>query len=100
MTTGKSTAAVLLLAALVSPIALFWLLGARPAGNIAVAAAIAIAAGWALNVAWAWTTQKAAASAPSQGNTLRIAALFGWACPSVLVLLTWLAVHLLAPGGA
>jgi hypothetical protein len=56
------------------------------------AAAIAVATGWALNVAWAFASQDSTANDPSQGNwnTLSIAILFGWACPTVLVFLTWL----------
>lgn len=85
----KFAVAVLLLAALVLPVALFWLLRSRSRLNGLVAAAIAVATGWALNVAWAFV----AATDPSQGSgdNVAIAAYYGWACPAVLVLLTWLA---------
>ncbi len=48
--------------------------------------------GWALNVAWPFTSQRIATNDPSQasGDTLSIAMRFGWACPAVLVFLTWL----------
>lgn len=80
----------LLLAALILPVALFLLLRLRFRLNGLIAAAAAVATGWALNVAWAFVAQGAAAQDPSQANTLSIAAYFGWACPTVLVLLTWL----------
>lgn len=85
-------ATALLLAALVLPVALFWLLKSRSRMNGLVAAAIAVATGWALNVAWALASQGSPSNAPSQanGDTLSIAIRFGWACPVVLVLLTWL----------
>jgi hypothetical protein len=59
------------------------------------AAAIAVAVGWALNVAWAFASADSTASDLSQTseNTLSIALRFGWACPSALVLLTWLVWH-------
>jgi len=57
-----------------------------------VAAAIAVASGWALNVAWAFAAQgNTVKDQPqSSGNFLSIATRFGWACPTVLVLITWL----------
>jgi hypothetical protein len=73
----------LLLAALVLPVALFFLLRSRSRLHSLAVAAIAIATGWALNVAWAF-------SQANTGETLSIAMRFGWACPSVLVFLTWL----------
>jgi len=73
-------ATVLLLTALVLPVVLFWLLRSRSRLNVLVVAGIAIAVGWALNLAWA--------SAAHQ--SLAIAGAFGWVCPAVLVLLTWL----------
>jgi hypothetical protein len=97
--TGKSTATLLLLAALAAPIALFWLFASRTALGVAPAAAIAIAAGWALNIAWASAVQRAAAGDPSQAGTLKIAVRFGWICPLVLAGLTWVALRLLAPDG-
>ena len=85
-------AMALLLTALVFPVALYLLLWLRFRLNGVVAAAIAIAIGWALNVAWAFVAQGITAQDPLQadGNTLSIATYFGWVCPTVLVLLTWL----------
>lgn len=84
----KFAVTALLITALVLPVALFLLLRLRFRLKGLVAAAIAVATGWALNVAWAFL----AARDPSQDNvdTLSIALYFGWACPTVLVLLTWL----------
>jgi hypothetical protein len=81
----------LLLTALALPVVLFWLLRSRSRLNGLFAAAIAVATGWALNVAWALASQGSTANDPSQANadTLSIAMHFGWACPTVLVLLTW-----------
>lgn len=71
---------VLLVIAIVLPVALFWLFKMRSRLNGLVAAAIAVAAGWALNFAWA----SIAHESPD------IALRFGWICPAVLVALTWL----------
>ena len=83
---------VLLLVALALPVVLFWLLVSRLRQNTLLAAAMAIGAGWAFNVAYVLAVQKIAPQDPSQteGDMLGIATAFGWACPSVLVLLTWL----------
>ena len=88
----KFTVTALLVMALALPIALFLLLLSRFHLNGLVAAAIAVMAGWALNVAWALAAQRTASAATPQINadTVSIAAYFGWACPAVLVLLTWL----------
>ena len=85
-------AIVLLLAALAAPVALFLLLASQVHLNGWLAAAVAVAAGWALNVAWAMAVEKADAkqSPDARGNTLAVATRFGWACPSVLVLIAWL----------
>ena len=85
-------ATALLLTVLALPVVLFWLLRSRSRLNACVAAAIAVATGWALNVAWAFASQGSTTSDPSQanGDTLSIAMHFGWACPTVLVFLTWL----------
>jgi len=77
---GEFMATVLLLIAFLSPVALFWLLRTRTRLSGLVAAIVAIAAGWALNVAWASVAHE----------SLAIAGAFGWVCPLVLVLLTWL----------
>jgi len=71
---------ILLLTALVLPIALFWLLKSRTSLSGPIAAAIAVAAGWGLNFAWASVAHE----------SIPMAARFGWVCPTVLVLLTWL----------
>jgi hypothetical protein len=82
----------LLLTALLLPIVLFWLVRSRTRLHGLAAAAIAVATGWALNVAWAFTSQGSTAYDPSKTyeDTLSIAMRFGWACPTVLVFLTWL----------
>ena len=83
---------VLLLVALALPVVLFWLLASRLRLNSLSAAAVAIGAGWAFNVAYVLAVQKIDPSSVTQadGDMLGIATAFGWACPSVLVLLTWL----------
>jgi len=88
----KVAATALLLTALLLPVVAFWLLRSRSRLNGLAAAAIAVATGWALNVAWAFVSQENIAHDASQvsGDTLSIAMRFGWACPTVLVFLTWL----------
>jgi hypothetical protein len=94
---GKVTTNALLLTALALPVVLFWQLGAHAALSTVVAAAVAV--GWALNVAWAFSANKAIVQDASPGNAgnLKIALAFGWACPVVLVLLTWLVLRFFAP---
>ncbi|QSX79569.1 hypothetical protein [Agrilutibacter solisilvae] len=89
----KFLVTAVLLAALFLPVALFWLLISHSALDIRVAAAVSVAAGWLLNLAWASAVTRVAPVDPAQpqGDTFTIAARFGWVCPSVLVLLTWLA---------
>jgi hypothetical protein len=93
---AKFAASALLLTALLLPVVLFWLLRSRFRLNGLAAAAVAVATGWALNVAWAFASQGSTANDSSQvnaqvnGDTLSIAMRFGWACPTVLVFLTWL----------
>jgi hypothetical protein len=70
----------LLLMALVLPVALFWLLKSRSRLSGLIVAAIAVAVGWALNVAWATTAHE----------SVDMATAYGWACPAVLVAITWL----------
>ena len=98
----KFSTTALLLTALLLPVVLFWLVRSRTHLNGLAAAAIAVAAGWALNVAWAFASQGSSANDPSQasGDTLSIAMRFGWACPTVLVLLTWLVWHFKTGRGA
>ncbi len=79
-------ATALLVLAIVLPVALFWLLKSRSRLHGLLAAAIAVAIGWGLNVAWAFASQVGAAG----GDTLSIAIRYGWACPVVLVFVTWL----------
>lgn len=88
----KFIATALLLTGLLLPVVLFWLLRSRSRLHGLAGAAIAVATGWALNVAWAFVSQGSTAgdSSPVSGDTLSIAMRFGWACPSVLVFLTWL----------
>ena len=73
-------ATALLIAALVLPVAVFWLLRSRTRPGAPVAAAVSVAAGWMLNVAWAFTAHESTA----------IAVGFGWICPALLVATTWL----------
>ena len=73
-------ATVLLLTALLLPVLLFWLLKSRSRLNGLVVAVIAVAVGWALSLAWASVAHE----------SLAIAGAFGWVCPAVVVLLTWL----------
>ena len=95
---GKITANALILTALVVPIALFWQIGAHSALSTVAVAAIAVAAGWALNVAWAFAANKTIAqdATPGSAGNLKIALAFGWACPVVLVFLTWLVLRFAA----
>ena len=85
----------LLITALALPVVLFLLLRLRSRLSSLTAAAIAVAAGWAFNLVYAFVTQEITAKDPSQANdgSLAIAAMFGWACPTVLVLLTWLVLR-------
>ena len=76
-------ATALLVTALVLPVVLFWLLTSRASLNSLVAAGIAVASGWAMNFAWASVAHE----------SVPIAARFGWVCPAVLVLLTWLVLR-------
>jgi hypothetical protein len=91
----KVAATVLLLIALVLPVLLFWQLASLSSMSGLVAGAIGVAAGWMLNLAWAFATQAPLAGGPPQAGTgnLKIAAAFGWVCPTVLVALTWLVVR-------
>jgi len=88
----KVATTALLIMALLLPVVLFWLLRSRSRLHGLAAAAIAVATGWALNMAWAFTSQGITTDDPSQanGDPLSIAMRFGWACPAVLVFLTWL----------
>jgi hypothetical protein len=94
----KVAATVLLLMALALPVLLFWQLGSHSATSGLVAGAVAVAAGWTLNMAWAFAAQEATAGGapPASTGNLKIAAAFGWVCPTVLVALTWLVVRFLA----
>lgn len=79
-------ATALLLAALVLPVVLFWLLRSRARLNGLVAAVIAAAAGWALSFSWASVAHE----------SIPVAARLGWVCPAVLVLLTWLVMRFMS----
>lgn len=98
----KFATTALLLTALLLPVVLFWLLRSRSQLNGLVAAVIAVATGWALNVVWAFAVQAGNTGAPSpaSGDTLSIAMRFGWACPTVLVVITWLVWHFKSRHGA
>ena len=98
----KFSTTALLLTALLLPVVLYLLLRSRSRLNGLAAAAIAVATGWALNVAWALASQGGTTNVSSQvsGDTLSIALRFGWACPTVLVLITWLIWHFKTRPGA
>lgn len=85
---------VLFLTAIALPAVLFLLFRPRSRLKRACAAIIAIALGWSFNVACVVATQSIAGPSKIDGDILDIAIAYGWACPSVLVLLTWLAWHL------
>jgi hypothetical protein len=91
---------VLLLVALALPVVLFLVFRPRSRTRRLLAAAVAIAAGWAFNVAFVVASEAMAANhaAPPEPSNLAIAANFGWACPLVLVLVTWLAWHVATRG--
>lgn len=76
-------AIVLLVTALVLPVVQFWLLKSHSRLSGLVVAVISVAVGWALNLAWAYVAHE----------SLAIAGAFGWVCPAVLVLITWLVWH-------
>lgn len=87
----KHFTTLLLVAALLLPVLIFLSLWIPSHASAPVAAALAIATGWALNVAWAFASRGGAPGLPSsdEARTLSIAVRFGWACPAVLVLLSW-----------
>jgi hypothetical protein len=76
-------ATTLLILALALPVVMFWLLKSRSRLNGFIVAAIAVAVGWSLNVAWASTAHE----------SMDIAMAYGWACPAVLVAITWLVLR-------
>lgn len=86
----KLMTTALLLTALMAPIVLFCLLKARSRLADRPAAVIAVATGWALNLAWA----------TAANESIAIAGAFGWLCPAVLVLLTWLVRRYMKRRGA
>jgi hypothetical protein len=79
----KFAATSLLFAGLVLPVVVFWLLQSRAHFGAPIAAAISIAIGWAMSYGWATTAKE----------SIAVAAKFGWACPAVLVFLTWLVMR-------
>jgi hypothetical protein len=81
---GKTATNLVLLAALLLPVAAFLLLFSRLNLSVLLSAAISIALGWLLNVIWA-----NAADPRNDENYRSVALRFGWACPAVLVLATW-----------
>lgn len=89
---------LLLAAALVVPPVMFWFLVSRTGVGMGATSVAAVVAGWALNVAWAFAAEMKARE-EEQGNAdghARIALRFGWVCPAVLVLLTWLVWRFIA----
>jgi hypothetical protein len=92
----KFATTILLLTALALPVVLFLLFRPRSRLGVLVAAAVAVAAGWSFNIACVYATEAmAAVRDPSQVNSasVAIAVGFGWVCPLILVLITWLAWH-------
>jgi len=95
--TKTPLAAILLLAGLILPVAIFLWLWRHLGSHVAVAAPAGIAMGWVLNVAWALASREHEAQASAeQGDTLSTAIRFGWLCPAVLVLLAWVGLRFLA----
>lgn len=93
---GNVGVTAVLVVALVLPVALFWWMKSRTRLHGLATGAIAVGVGWALNIAWAMAGQGAMPgdAAPMEGDPVSIATALGWACPTLLVLLAWLAWHL------
>jgi hypothetical protein len=89
---------VLMLTALALPVGVFLVFRPRSRANTLVAAAVAIAAGWAFNVACIYATEAIAAGTTARIDraNVAIAVNFGWICPLVLVLGTWLVWRVIA----
>jgi hypothetical protein len=85
----KTATGALLVVALVLPVVLFLLLPTRFHLSQLAAAIVAVVSGWALNIAWASMAQMSTGKDQSNDNFLSIATRFGWACPALLVLITW-----------
>jgi len=87
--------AVLLLTALALPVVLFLLFRPRSHLRALIATAVGVAAGWSFNVAYVFATEAIAAKGPSQvdSSNLAIAVTYGWACPLILVVITWVVWH-------
>ena len=86
---------VLLLTALALPVVLFLLFRPRSHLRALVAALVGVAAGWSFNVAYVFASEAIAAKDPSRvdSSNLAIAVTYGWACPLILVLITWVVWH-------
>ena len=78
--------------AVITPIVLFLVLWGEGLNRF-VAAAISVVAGWILGVAWALT---AFDHRNGDRRNIAIATRYGWACPTVLVLGSWIARHFAA----
>ena len=89
-------AITLLLTALALPVVLFWALRSSLRWSGRAAAALAIGVGWAANLAYAFALRQFPSAGASQaaGDSVAIAAGFGWVCPSILIFLSWLAWRL------
>jgi hypothetical protein len=86
---------VLLLTALALPVLLFLLFRPRSHLRALVAAIVGVAAGWSFNVACVFATEAIAAKGPAQADAsnLAIAVTYGWVCPLILVLISWVVWH-------
>ena len=86
---------VLLFTALALPVVLFLLFRPRSRSAAALALVVAVAVGWSFNVAYIFTTETSAVKDPSQlnGENLAIAVNYGWVCPLVFALFTWIVWH-------
>lgn len=89
---------VLLLTALLLPVLLFLLLRSSSRNRNVLAAVVAVAASWAFNVACIVAMQALAVGAGEAADPamVPVATRFGWACPTVLVVLTWSVWHWVA----
>ena len=88
--------AVLFSTALVLPVVLFLLFRPRNRAGRILATVVAVAAGWAFNVACIVAVEAIdPGSLGGDGDNLAVVTSFGWVCPLVTVLVTWLVWHLL-----
>ncbi|WMW81820.1 hypothetical protein RF679_05935 [Undibacterium cyanobacteriorum] len=77
-----------LLAGLILPVVLMIMFRSTASTQILLIALAAIGSGWLCNIVWASTTAIEVVDGGAS-ETRKIAIKFGWICPSVLVLLTF-----------